>query len=338
LQTPGHHHKLLCWVAFLAGCACAPQQARFAIEPCAEAVLGDPSASAAKFRAEPAIEPGPAGAWDSVDALNPSVVEFRGRLLNIYSGYDGAVWRSGVASSDDGIRWSKGRGNPVVEPDAAWEGEYIAANGAALAVGDELLYWYQAGPRNRTSIGLARSADGAEWRKEATPVFGPGARGAWDESAVADPYVIRCGETFYLYYLGQNRFGIQRLGVARSHDGRAWQRSHLNPILEPGGQGAFDERGLGEPAVIYSAGGWRLLYVGRDDHEVRRMGWAESADGVRWQKLKRGRIEGAHSWDRAVICDPTFLPRQGRLWMWYGGGDRASPDENLNGRIGLAVF
>ena len=34
--------------------------------------------------------------WDSVDVLNPSVVEFNGELYNYYSGWDGQVWRTGM--------------------------------------------------------------------------------------------------------------------------------------------------------------------------------------------------------------------------------------------------
>ena len=40
--------------------------------------------------------------------------------------------------------------------------------------------------------------------------------GFWDERAVADPYVIRIGAYFYMYYLGQDRAMRQRIGVARS--------------------------------------------------------------------------------------------------------------------------
>jgi hypothetical protein len=37
-----------------------------------------------------------------------------------------------------------------------------------------------------------------------------------------------------------------------------------------------------------------------------------------------------------VICDPTVDRSDGRLTVWFGGGDAASPDENLNGQIGVA--
>ena len=319
----------------LLGCE-APRQAQLTLSGCAavEAVWGGPG----DWRPDPApiLEPGPPGAWDSVDALNPSVARFGNGWINLYSGFDGKVWRTGAALSDDGRHWRKAEGGPVLAPDpASWEGDYIAANGATAVRDGRLWHWYQAGPRNQTQLGLAVSDDGRAWRKDPNPVFGPGAGGAWGESGVGDPYVLACGEHFYLFYLGQNRWGVQRLGVARSSDGRHWQRSHRNPILEPGGPGEFDERGLGEPAVLFAANEYWMLYVGRDGGERRRLGWARSADGVRWSKSGPV-LAGSEGWNEAVVCDPEWVVIDGGLHVLYGGGDRPSPDENLNGRIGLA--
>jgi hypothetical protein len=50
-----------------------------------------------------------------------------------------------------------------------------------------------------------------------------------------------------------------------------------------------------------------------------------------------GIIEGQQPWDAAVVCVPSGY-FDGSLKIWFGGGDRASPDENLNGQIGLAVM
>ena len=45
-----------------------------------------------------------------------------------------------------------------------------------------------------------------------------------------------------MFYLGEDRAGRQRLGVARSLDGEHWQKLRSNPILEAGKYGSFDER------------------------------------------------------------------------------------------------
>ena len=290
----------------------------------------------ASFRLEalarPVLERGAAGEWDARDALNPSVA---GGLM-LYSGFDGQTWRTGLATSRDGLRWEKQ--GVVLAPDPrTWEGRYIAANGAFLQTRGTFWYWYQAGPKETPRIGLAQSPDARAWRKHAAPVLEPGPRGSWDERGVADPYVVELAPYFYMFYLGQDRARRQRLGVARSSDGRRWEKLRANPILELGGPGAFDENGLGEPAVWSTTGGYSMLYTGRDARENRRLGLARSSDGARWTKQPTV-FAGAEAWNSRVLCDPTVEPDGARVRVWFGGGDRPSPDENLNGQIGYGVL
>jgi predicted GH43/DUF377 family glycosyl hydrolase len=261
------------------------------------------------------------------------VVKREGLYYNLYSGVDGQTWHTGLAESSDGVHWTK-LGKVLSPGPAAWEGDYIAANGFALLSGGEFLYWYQAG--RLPSIGLARSADGRRWTKSPKPVLEPGPRGSWDDRGVADPYVIRLGGSYYMYYLGQDRARRQRLGVARSLDGAGWEKLRWNPILELGEAGAFDESGLGEPAVWAAQGRYWMLYTGRDRQESRRIGLASSPDGVRWRRLSAVFSGGA--WDSKVICDPSVLVEGGQIRVWFGGGDVASPTERLHGQIGFATL
>lgn len=316
--------------ALLTGCG---RYADFMLPP------PDAAGPRAPFRweasAAPSIPRGGAGEWDSVDVLNPSVIRFQGIYLNLYSGYDGTVWHTGAAQSSDGISWRK---TGLALSPTGWEG-HIAANGSVLARGGELLYWYVGGDTPR--IGLARSKDGgATWSKESQPVVPLGPFGSWDERAVADPYVIQRGEYFYLFYLGQDRARRQRLGVARSRDGVKWEKSRSNPVLELGAPGAFDEAGLGEPAVWSSGGAYWMLYTGRANDEQRRLGLAKSLDGVKWEREATfAPVPGAQAWNNKVICDPTVeLTPEGTVQVWFGGGDVPSPDQNLNGQIGMAVL
>ena len=215
----------------------------------------------------------------------------------------------------------------VLAPDAGtWEGSYIAANGSALFFGGRFWYWYQAGPRGAPRVGLAVSASsdaGRAWRKQPKPVLEPGPYMSWDERAVADPWVLRSEPYFYLYYLGQDRAGRQRLGVARSREGIRWEKLRSNPVLELGDAGAFDENGLGEPAVWNSEGFYWMLYTGRDRSENRRMGLARSLDGVHWRK-QPAVFGGGAAWDSKVMCDASVLVEDGTVRVWFGGGDTAS--------------
>ena len=295
-----------------------------------------PNASAAvppafRFAPEPVLSP---GREDLRDVLNPSVAVLTGTYFNLYSTFDGRTWHTALATSADGIRWAK-QGKVLSPNPASWEESYIAANGSVLAFHGELWYWYQAGNRANPRVGLARSGDGTNWRKESEPVLGLGPYMSWDERAVADPFIFETNGWLYLYYLGQNRAAQQQLGVARSQDGIHWQKLRSNPIvaIPAPGAGSAAENGLGEPAVWQRGGSYWMLYTGRDIKENRSLQLMRSADGVHWTPSGTA-IHGAAAWNAKVLCDPTVLGNR----FWFGGGDVASPDENLHGQIGTGVI
>ena len=288
---------------------------------------------------DPVIETG--SGWESKDVLNPSVIEYRGRLYNYYSGWDGQVWRTGLAVSSDGSSWEKNGDFLLDLRENDWDNTYIAANGSAICAEDQVFYYYQSVDRSdgKTKIGLAISPDGYDFSERMPyPVLEPGQKTEWDSRAVADPCVISFGGKYYMYYLGEDRLGVQRLGAAVSDDGRYWTKYQNNPILELGAYGSFDENGLGEPGVIYKAPYFYMIYTGRNRDEYRNLGMAVSLDGVNWKKLH---TEGffptpEEGWNSAVVCDPSLLEdTDGTVRVWYGGGNIASPDENLNGQIGM---
>jgi predicted GH43/DUF377 family glycosyl hydrolase len=303
-------------VLAVSACACGGHYASF--------TLPEPSSPAENIRwswhaePHPVLRRGSMPPWDSIDALNPSVISWRSTFLNVYSGFDGRTWHTLTSPPI-----SKLSPNP-----RTWEGDYIAANGSALVYADAIFYWYQAGGR-QPRIGFAR-----DWHKRPEPVLETGPRGAWDERGVADPYVIRHGEWFYMFYLGQDRARRQRLGIARSQDGIEWEKLRANPILDIGADRMFDENGLGEPAVWQSHGSWWMLYTGRDRHENRRMGIARSRDGVLWERVPGLVIGGDQPWNAKVVCDPHVMVNGDVVRVWFGGGNVARPDERINGQIG----
>jgi hypothetical protein len=257
------------------------------------------------------------------DALNPSVT---GAML-LYSVFDGQ-WHTALAASDDGVHWRKQ--GIVLRADP---GSYIAANGSVLSHEAQFWYWYETGTKDRLRLALARSRDAREWRRESAPVLKEGPAFSWDERAVADPYVIRDGRYFQMYYLGQDRAVRQRIGVARSTDGIHWEKLRSNPVLDMD----EDEAGLGEPAVWQYRNYYWMLYTVRDFSENRYLRLARSTDGVHWTKFP-ARFRGTQPWNSKVICDPTVVVDGDRIRVWFGGGDVASPDENLHGQIGFGTM
>jgi predicted GH43/DUF377 family glycosyl hydrolase len=306
------------WLIFLSGCS------RYSDFTLPAAPGGDTTLTFA-FDALPDPVLSRGDGWESGDVLNPSVFRDSSGLVNYYSGFDGHTWHTGRAISPDGVHWQK-QGKLLSPNPSTWESSYIAANGAALSFQGRVLYWYTAGPRAHPQVGL-----------DGHIVLPTGPYMSFDEYGVSDPCVIRIEPYFYLYYTGLDRGARQRLGVARSTDGIHWEKSRANPILEPGNPGSFDENGLGEPAVWLSHGFYWMLDTGRDIVQNRRLGLARSLDGVHWTKLPEV-FQGAAAWDSKTMCDATVLVEGDQIRVWFGGGDVASPDENLHGQIGYGTL
>jgi hypothetical protein len=82
-----------------------------------------------------------------------------------------------------------------------------------------------------------------------------------------------------------------------------------------------------------------MLYTARDRKEYRRLGLARSRDGVTWMRVSEQPVlSGTQEWNSKVVCDPTVLLDGDLVRVWFGGGDRAEPAENLNGQIGYATL
>jgi predicted GH43/DUF377 family glycosyl hydrolase len=319
-------HKWVFTCLMLCGCG---RYADFTLPPAEASGPGAPFEWQAS--AEPVLARGPE-AWDSVDVLNPSVFRFQDAYWNLYSGFDGKNWSTGSATSSDGVTWKK-LGRVISGQGEAGQG----SNGSVLVENGEILYWYVDG--DPPGIALARSKNGVEFIKLPKLVVPSGPRGSFDERGVADPYVIRRGDSLYLFYLGQDRARRQTLGVARSRDGLEWEKSRANPVLELGEPASFDENGLGEPAVWTSGGLYWMLYTGRDRAEHRRLGLARSTDGVHWQREPSFTpVAGEQPWDSRVVCDPTVLLVGDSIRVWFGGGDVAHPVANIHGQIGTAIL
>lgn len=306
-------HVLAVAVTLLTGCG---RYADFTLPP---VYGGDPSLSL-RFSADPE----PVITRDSFrDALNPSITG----SVNLYSVFDGQ-WHTALATTHDDVHWQKE--GIVLRADP---GSYIAGNGSVVSYNAYYWYWYETGTKDHLRISLARTRDPHEWRKEPAPVLETGPVASWDERAVADPYVFRGTQYFYMYYLGQDRAVRQRIGLARSTDGIHWEKFRSNPVLDMD----QDEAGLGEPAVWYYEHFYWMLYTVRDFSENRYLRLARSTDGVHWAKLPQ-QFRGTQTWNSKVICDPTVVVESDRILVWFGGGDVASPDENLHGQIGFATL
>jgi hypothetical protein len=139
--------------------------------------------------AEPVLLQGSAGEWDDYAVRAPSVVRTAEGYIMFYSGYTRQQGRIGLATSADGIHWTKyddpataeapyAASDPVFLPGetGAWDrGHVFQPRVAATAEGFVMLY--SAAPSVNGSggrLGYAISPDGLKWARSEGPILEAG--------------------------------------------------------------------------------------------------------------------------------------------------------------------
>jgi predicted GH43/DUF377 family glycosyl hydrolase len=94
---------------------------------------------------------------------------------------------------------------------------------------------------------------------------------------------------------------------------------------------AGDEFGIGRPWVLRDSDRYHMWYSIRSHSRPYRIGCAESADGLTWERLDhRAGIEASDSgWDSEMICYAAVIDVNGRRLMFYNG--------NRHGATGFGV-
>lgn len=128
------------------------------------------------------------------------------------------------------------------------------------------------------------------WQRDPhNPVLPPG--GGWfDVGCCMNPFVLRQGDEYWLFYAGADKDGHRRicLAIAPVNDLTKWRR--LGPVVEPGKPGAFDHHWCVLPCVHRIGGKWHMYYTGNSGEGGKGLqafwgiGLAVSDDLVHWKK------------------------------------------------------
>lgn len=121
---------------------------------------------------------------------------------------------------------------------------------------------------------------------------------------------------------------------------QTWERDTPGPILSLGEPGAFDDTHLFAPAIGVENGRFLLWYCGstgfawdlaptrQRDERVFKLGLAESADGIRFEKRPGGPVLDWGDGKRSILTpgplrnpDGTLLREEGQLRMWFTAAD-----------------
>ena len=142
-------------------------------------------------------------------------------------------------------------------------------------------------------------------RHPQNPIFPPG-NNEFDCTACMNPFLIRQGEEYFMFYAGGDKSGGRRicLAVAPIDDITSWKR--LGPLFDVGKPGTFDSQWCVLPCVHFMDGKWHLYYSGRDDssqglQSFWGIGLATSDDLRHWSKYSDEPVlrgDGFVQWSR----------------------------------------
>jgi predicted GH43/DUF377 family glycosyl hydrolase len=114
--------------------------------------------------------------------------------------------------------------------------------------------------------------------------------------------------------------------TADSGDGLQWSAGGQVCIDLEG-----DEFGIGRPWVVRDPDRYRMWYSIRSHSRPYRMGYAESANGLRWERHgdRAGIVASDSGWDSEMVCYAAVIDVNGRRLMFYNG--------NRHGATGFGV-
>lgn len=152
--------------------------------------------------------------------MQESVLKIGDKWYMWYSTYSGGKPRvTGMATSKDGIRWTKYEGNPVLPLGKPGEWDNYSAFQPIVFYQDGYFHMIYTGSSERIPTGYrwgyALSEDGIQWVKSPdNPIFVTGPEGAWDAGKVSNHVIYGTGsDTFNIYYNGAPSPGATYIGI-----------------------------------------------------------------------------------------------------------------------------
>lgn len=178
--------------------------------------------------------------------------------------------------------------------------------------------------RYRLLTGLAISQDGGMTfqRVKKTPIL---ERSDQELYFRGGPFVMYENGIFRMWYVGGSKWmlldgkemPVYTINYLESQDGIVWGNygKVCIDILHP------NEHGFGRPYVIKQDGKYKMFYSIRVKHLGYRLGYAESSDGITWER-KDGEIGldvSLDGWDSEMICYSSVVNMKDKYYMLYNG-------------------
>ena len=131
---------------------------------------------------------------------------------------------------------------------------------------------------------------GFRWKRDpGNPVLPPATDSAYESTRCMNPYVVRVGNEYQLYYSGGDAEGNQRICMAIAPVEGPHHFTRHGVILGVGEAGCFDARWCVLPCVHRFGTKWHLYYSGHEGTDLGLqsfpgIGLAVSDDGIHFQR------------------------------------------------------
>lgn len=276
------------------------------------------------------------GSFDEKAVDCPFVFSANGRFYLTYVGFDGTGYQTGIAESKDLVNWTNRRlilkrdpASPVTRYNIAMAsilrenalqsparlikvgGRYLGAWHAYPSAG------YEEGP---AVIGLAWSDDLVDWHR-GDPILLPQDGAAWESGGLYKPYLIRAGDTYYLYYNAKTADTpwVEQTGLATSKDLKTWNRHPASPLLRNGAKGSWDDRFASDPVVVEHRGQWGMFYFGLSTDKKARDLLAIGPSPTQFTKVPEVLVDVGPpgSLDDTYAHKPSVIYHKGELYHFY---------------------
>jgi hypothetical protein len=287
------------------------------------------------------ICPDPRLPWAQTHCMIPTPQMMEGGLIRVFFSGRDALNRSNIGFAildlNDNAKLIDYSSEPVLVPGdlGCFDDNGVTPSCIKEINGKLHLYYIGWNPGSTVRMhlfgGLAISEDGGKTfeRWSRAPII---ERCQTDPFLNTAPWVVQADDEYRMYYVsgcGWRHKDLPRYNIkmARSHDGRTWQRD---------GHVCIDfrndaENALARPYVIFEDNVWKMWFAHKG--EAYRLGYAESINGVDWKRQDEftGLDVSESGFDSEMIAYASVVQHNGQHFMFYNGNNYG-----FDG-IGLAV-
>ena len=214
--------------------------------------------------------------------------------------------------------WKKYEHNPVLGGELG-----VCFDISMLKDGDEFVMYFSW--RTRKSVAVTRSRDGIHWTEPQICVS-PRPTPSGKEDGINRPAVVKKGSIYHMWYTGQyaggQAHGTSDLFHAVSEDGVHFVRTGDEPVLSA--EEPWEKQAVMCPCVVWDEQRqkYRMWYSAGEQYEPNAIGYAESADGLKWDKHPANPIfsaDPASHWECHKVTACQVFEHEGGYWMFYIG-------------------